>query len=143
MLVAPIQKAAGRGREGGHTKYKALADALSIDKGYLSLSLATRRRARVATIQSCISSILCQRERDQARAQHRQACCSQGEKAARDDVLMSHKPPPALDARPNWLRFSEKPDCKKVMLPVVSGLILKSSPGPDVGRHTASSYSSA
>jgi hypothetical protein len=45
--------------------------------------------------------ILCQRERDQARAQHREARCSQGEKAARDDVLMSHKPPPASDAGPN------------------------------------------
>jgi hypothetical protein len=93
-----------------------------IDKGSWSLSPATPRYLRIVD-----RFILRENEREQARAQKRKACRSQGEKAARDDILMSHTPPPASDARPNSLRFSEKPACKKVMLLVDRNKPVKSS----------------
>jgi hypothetical protein len=40
-------------------------------------------------------------EYEQARAQKCKACRSQGEKSARNDILIPHTPPPAPDARPN------------------------------------------
>ena len=57
--------------KGASSKYKALADALSIDKGCVSLSLATPRQGARRHRSILYQSILCQRERDQARAQHR------------------------------------------------------------------------